>query len=64
MLGLYPLCSARVLWAVSDRLRHQVAFQQGKVTRQSLLIAPDSGVETWTQVSSLPDILLLLEYGG
>ena len=41
---------------------HQGAFLRGKVTRQSLIIAPDSGIETWTQVSSLPDILMLLEY--
>ena len=39
-----------------------LAFRQGKVTRHSLVIAPDSGIETWTQVSQLPDILLLLEY--
>ena len=43
---------------------HQGAFLRGQVTRQSLIIAPDSGIETWTQVSSLPDILLLLEYSG
>jgi hypothetical protein len=43
---------------------HQGGFLRGKVTRQSLIIAPDSGIETWTQVSSLPDILLLLEYSG
>lgn len=37
------------------------AFRKGRVTRQSLLVAPNSGIDTFTQVSQLPDILLLLE---
>lgn len=40
------------------------AFRKGRVTRQSLIIAPDSGINTFTQVSQLPDILMLLESSG
>ena len=41
-----------------------LAFRDGRFTRHSLLLAPEAGIQTWTQVSQLPDILLLLEFGG
>jgi hypothetical protein len=37
------------------------AWGKGKVTRQSLIMAPEAGIDTWTQLSHLPDILLLLQ---
>ena len=38
--------------------RGQVAFRKGRVTRQSLIIAPNSGINTFTQVRAAALLLL------